>query len=118
RGVVERAQAVGTQMVVALKQVRAAGLDGTDAVQRFREEVLTASGLKHPNIVPIYHVGEQAGRPFYTMALIEGGSLESQLARFRDDPREIARLAAKIARAAAHAHQRHVLHRDLNPGNA
>src|SRR5262245_63718308 len=53
-GVVYRARPVGTQMVVALKQVRAAGLDGTDAVQRFREEVLTASGLKHPNIVPIY----------------------------------------------------------------
>src|SRR5206468_3133562 len=77
-GVVYRAKPAGTNLVVALKRVQASGLDGAEAVRRFREEVENASGLKHPNIVPIYHVGEQDGRPFYTMALVGGGSLEQK----------------------------------------
>lgn len=116
-GVVYKARPSGTNLVVALKQLPAGGLSGPDAVRRFREEVENASGLRHPNIVRIYHVGELAGRPFYTMELIGGGSLESQIARFRDNPRAAATLVAKVARAVHYAHQRRLLHRDLKPGN-
>ena len=73
--------------------------------------------MRHPHIVPIYHVGEQDGRPFYTMELIEGGSLDGRIARYRDDPRAAAALVAKVARAVHYAHQRRLLHRDLKPGN-
>jgi hypothetical protein len=116
-GVVYRARPAGTNLVVALKQLPAAGLSGPDAVRRFREEVENATGLRHPHIVRIYHVGEQDGRPFYTMELIEGGSLESRIGRYRDDPRAAAALVAKVARAVHYAHQRRLLHRDLKPGN-
>ena len=116
-GVVYRARPPGTNLVVALKQLPAGGLVGADAVRRFREEVQNASGLRHPHIVRIYHVGEQDGRPFYTMELIEGGSLDGRTARYRDDPRAAAALVAKVARAVHYAHQRRLLHRDLKPGN-
>jgi eukaryotic-like serine/threonine-protein kinase len=116
-GVVYRARPAGTNLVVALKRVEARGLDGAEAVRRFREEVENASGLRHPHIVPIYHVGEQNGRPFYTMALIGGGSLEQKLAHYQANPRAGVALVAKVARAVHYAHQRRLLHRDLKPGN-
>ena len=79
--------------------MEATGLEGTEAVRRFREEVENASGLRHPHIVPIYHVGEQDGRPFYTMALVGGGSLEQKLAHYQADPRAAVALVAKVTRA-------------------
>jgi hypothetical protein len=116
-GIVHRARVAGTHLVVALKQVQPGGPDGAEAVRRFREEVETVSALRHPNIIPIYHYGEQGGRPFFTMALVEGGSLDQHMARFRADRRAAVALVAKIARAVHHAHQRRVLHRDLKPSN-
>jgi serine/threonine-protein kinase len=116
-GVVYRAQLVGTSLVVALKRLLPGVGDGADAARRFREEVEAVSGLRHPNIVPVYHVGEDGGGPFYTMALVEGGSLDAHMTRFRGDPRAAVRLVAKVARAVHHAHQRRILHRDLKPSN-
>jgi serine/threonine-protein kinase len=116
-GVVYRARPVGTNLVVALKQVPVGALSGSDMVRRFHEEVEHASGLQHPNIVRIFHVGEQDGRPFFTMELIEGGSLDGRIAKYRDDPTAAAAIVAKIAHAVHFAHQRRLLHRDLKPGN-
>lgn len=116
-GVVYRARPAGTNLVVALKQLPAGGLSGPDAVRRFREEVHNASDLRHPHIVPILHVGELDGRPYYTMELIEGGSLDGRIERYKHDPRAAAALVAKVARAVHYAHQRRLLHRDLKPGN-
>lgn len=110
-GVVYRARLTGTSLVVALKELRGG------SATRFREEIDAVAGLRHPNIVPIYHVGEHDGRPFYTMALVEGGSLDRRLNDFRDNPRAIAALMAKVARAVHFAHQRRILHRDLKPAN-
>jgi eukaryotic-like serine/threonine-protein kinase len=113
-GVVYRARLMGTSLVVALKQVRVqAGASTT----RFREEIETAARLKHPNIVPVYHVGEHSGRPFFTMALIEGGSLDQKMKLLRDDFPAIAKVVRQVARAVHYAHQRRVLHRDLKPSN-
>jgi serine/threonine-protein kinase len=115
-GVVYRARLKGTNLVVALKEVRTGG-DSVTAARRFRQEIEAASALRHPHIVPIFHVGEHATGPYYTMALIEGGSLEKHLGRFRDNRQATATLVAKVARAIHHAHQRQVLHRDLKPAN-
>ena len=113
-GVVWRARVTGTSLVVALKQLRKTGGDATG---RFLEEIETAAGLRHPNIVPVYHVGELAGKPFFTMGLMGGGSLDRRLGQFQEDPRAACGLVAKVARAVHHAHQRRVLHRDLKPSN-
>ncbi len=115
-GTVYEARLPGTSLRVALKVLKPE-LDGTEAIRRLREEVENTAGLRHPNIVPIYHVGEHAGQPYYTMELIEGGSLDQHLARYRGQFDKAARLLATTARAVHHAHQRRILHRDLKPGN-
>ena len=92
---------------------------GEREVKRFRGEAEAAARLDHPNIVPIYEVGEQDGRAFYSMKFMEGGTLTAQLAARTTplDCREAASLLVKVARAVHHAHQRAILHRDIKPGN-
>lgn len=115
-GIVYRARLIGTPLIVALKLINEQKTSTTTAAQ-FRQEIESAATLQHPNIVPVYHIGEHAGRSFYTMALIANGSLDKCLPRFQDDPRAGARLMSKIARAVHYAHQRRILHRDLKPAN-
>jgi serine/threonine-protein kinase len=116
-GVVYRARQVSLNRVVALKRILAGRLAAAEEVRRFRCEAEVAANLDHPNVVPIYEVGEYDGQHFFTMKLIEGGNLAQHAHRFRGDPRAAARLLTTIARAVHHAHQRGLLHRDLKPAN-
>src|SRR5262245_11241868 len=86
-------------------------------VGRFRAEVEAAANLDHPNILPVYEVGEHHGRRFFTMKLAEGGSLARRVKELAGDPRAAVGLVTQIARAVHFAHQRGVLHRDLKPAN-
>ena len=70
-----------------------------------------------PNIVPIYEVGQVDDQPYFSMKLIEGGSLSRHIERLKDDPRAVALMMVKLARAVHYAHQRAILHRDLKPSN-
>jgi hypothetical protein len=116
-GVVYRARQLAPERLVALKVIRTGELATAEDVRRFRLEANEAARLDHPHIVPVYEVGEHAGRHFFTMRLLEGGSLAQHLARLQNDPKAAARLVAQVAQAVHHAHQRQLLHRDLKPGN-
>ena len=116
-GVVWRARQVSLKREVALKMIRSALLASEAEVQRFRVEAEAAAGLDHPNIVPIYEIGEQEGQHFFSMRLIEGGTLSDHQDRLQKDHRAAVALMITVARAMDAAHRAGILHRDLKPGN-
>jgi hypothetical protein len=117
-GVVFRARQVSLNREVALKMILAGGLASAGEVERFRLEAEAAAALDHPNVLPIYEVRDHDGRPYFSMKLVEGGSLAGKLAASPRPPvRELVGLLAKVCRAVDFAHRRGVLHRDLKPGN-
>jgi hypothetical protein len=116
-GVVYRARQAGLGRIVALKKLLHSDLAPSADVARFRAEPEAAARLEHPNIVPIFDVGEHQGQPYFTMPLVEGTTLARRLAEGPLPPREAATLLAPIARAVDFAHRAGVLHRDLKPSN-
>lgn len=116
-GVVFRARQSKLGRQVALKVIAAGELASPRMVERFHTEAEAAARLEHPNIVPILEVGHHDGWHFFSMRLIEGGTLAERMKRARFTPDAAARLLVKVARAVHHAHQHGVLHRDLKPTN-
>src|SRR4051794_9744793 len=103
-GVVYKAKQVSLNRIVALKMILAGQFATETDVQRFKSEAEAAANLDHPNIVPIYEVGEHEGRHYFSMKLITATPF-SRDAKGSADPRQAARLIASVARAVHYAHQ-------------
>jgi eukaryotic-like serine/threonine-protein kinase len=116
-GVVYKARQLGLNRPVALKMILAAEHASEEEKARFRMEAEAVARCQHPNIVQIHEVGEQHGRPYFSLELVEGGSLDKHMAGGRFTARRAAHLVETLARAVHAAHRKGIVHRDLKPGN-
>jgi len=116
-GVVYRAKQTTLKRVVALKMILTGQLASGDDVKRFYAEAEAAAKLEHPNIVPIFEIGQAEGQHYFSMAFVEGESLATRIARGVLAPNEAATIMVKVTRAIAFAHVEGVIHRDLKPAN-
>jgi hypothetical protein len=116
-GIVYKARHVSLNRLVALKLLRWGPDSSAVERARFRGEAEAVARLQHPNVVQIFEVGEQDGRPFLALELLEGGSLARRLGGTPRPAREAAGLVQTLARAVHAAHRLHIVHRDLKPDN-
>lgn len=102
---------------VALKLLKP-NLAASIEAARFLREIEIAATLTHPNILPLHDSGTEAGRLYYVMPYVDGGSLRERLIRERQLPvQDAVRIAREVADALAYAHERGVVHRDIKPEN-
>jgi predicted ATPase len=101
---------------VALKLIGDEREQHPEARARFEQEARSASSLNHPNIVTTNDIGEESGRLFIVMELLEGESLRRMLTGPLPVDIQL-RVASQIAEALAAAHEHGIVHRDLKPEN-
>jgi len=118
-GVVYKAYQHSLRRHVALKIIPDRLLRTAAEIARFQIEAEAAASLDHPGIVPVYEVGERFGVHYYSMALIEGGSLAAHVGdkAARLEQRKAAEIIEQVCHAVQYAHDRAVIHRDLKPEN-
>lgn len=102
---------------VALKLLKPIWLSDPQAVARFEQEAKTMAGLRHPNIIDVYDVGEVAGQIYLAQLLVQGESLATRLARGPLKWDEILNILQSIGSALDYAHGQGIIHRDIKPSN-
>jgi len=116
-GIVYKARQLRLNRFVALKMLATGAYAGPPERSRFQREAEAVASLRHANIVSIYDVGDHEGWPYYTMELLEGGSLAQALKGTPQPALQAAGLLATLAEAMQVAHQAGIVHRDLKPAN-
>jgi serine/threonine protein kinase len=117
-GTVYLARDMQLERVVALKIPHFTVNDSPEACERFYQEARAAATLAHPNLCPVYDVGELGNVPYLTMAYIEGKPLSAYIRPGVPLPqRQVAAIVRQLALAMAEAHKHHIIHRDLKPAN-
>src|SRR3712207_2249752 len=115
---VYRAHDPGLDREVALKVLHPHLARDATIRERFVYEGRALARLKHPNLVVAYEAGEADGAAYLAMELVEGQSLDEQLARRGPLPLdEVAAIAEQVGAALAALHARNLIHRDVKPAN-
>src|SRR6516225_11905360 len=116
-GLVYKARHLRLNRFVALKMLIAGAYAGPHERARFQREAEVVASLRHAHIVQVHDVGDHEGRPYFTMELLEGGSLAQALAGPPQPARQAAALLTTLAEAVQVAHRGGIVHRDLKPAN-
>lgn len=117
-GIVYKAEDPHLERLVAVKILPPKFVNNKEALRRFLREARVAAKLDHPNIVPIYDVGEDNGTYFMVMEYLEGKTLREWLeSRKEINLEKSMALFKQIAQALDYAHRRKVIHRDIKPDN-
>jgi serine/threonine-protein kinase len=124
--VVWRAQDTLLDRHVAIKVLHPQFADDPEFIERFHREARAAARLSHPNIVPLFDVGDvgdagvvaEHGTPYIVMELVEGGNLKDRIRRAAPlSESEIRSMGATLAMTLDYAHHKGLVHRDVKPQN-
>ncbi len=120
-GVVYRARDARLQRDVAIKVLPdgflGPGTPGQASHERFLREARSASSLNHPNICTVHDVGEQEGKPYLVMELLQGQTLKEALKAGSQPLGQVLEFAIQITRGLEEAHEAGIIHRDIKPAN-
>src|SRR5262245_6366087 len=104
------------QRDVAIKILPEAFSADADRLRRFEQEARAAAALNHPNILAVYDIGTDEGRPYIVAELLDGKTLRDQV-QSGVITRRAVEYAIQIAHGLAAAHEKGIVHRDLKPEN-
>ncbi len=116
-GIVYQARQQGLERPVAVKLINGGILASAEQKRRFRIEAEAAARMNHPNIVPIHDIGSWEGHAYFSMALIEGDTLQVLVDDRACSHEDAAMVLRDIALAVQYAHDQGIVHRDLKPDN-
>src|SRR5580658_4990929 len=116
-GVVYKAEDTRLHRFVALKFLPDAVARHPQALARFQREAQSASALNHPNICTVYDIGEENGRAFIAMELLEGRSLDEEIRVKRPSLMRLLEIGIELANGLDAAHAKGIVHRDIKPSN-
>ncbi len=135
-GIVYEAFRRSLKQRVALKVLPAELIRNTSQIKRFKREAQAAANITHPNIVPVYDVGEEAGTYYFAMKLIHGASLAKNIKNAKQSDStgskkksgsttttnygyitHVVDQMARVAEGLECAHESGMIHRDIKPSN-
>ncbi len=116
--VVYRAWDMKYDREVAVKVLRSELMSDEDFIRRFNHEAQAASQMSHPNIVDLFDVGQDGETRYLVMEYVKGVTLKELIRQYgRIRPQRAVQITLSILSAIGHAHENHIVHRDIKPQN-
>lgn len=124
-GVVYRGHDLSLGRMVAIKVLPEQFNTDDEVIARFKKEARAMAALDHPNVVPVYAIGQQRNFHYFVMKFLEGSTVAELIDEMkrrdphevRFHPRQVHNVIIQACRGLGHAHRRGLVHRDIKPGN-